>query len=847
MSYLTMTRNPLTLFFVLLITTKTWSQCAVSEQKVFNSPNTIFDLQVSAFSKSGQFIGAGSAWQPSARTALAGFDAANNAISWLKTYEDFRVVKMGIADNNDILMAGYRISDGNAQTIILIRTDPSGNLRWVKRLRSTSLMVPDPLYSVDISAVIGTSDGGAAISGTNIYTAGGSSTFIGFVINVDAAGSLLWAHEYKQTDFFGLTQKGNFLYAAGKLYQGSQYAGLCKLELSTGNVVSCTGYSLTGIGANYFRNLHATDYGFLAAMQGYSGGKHGYYVLKLDHDGRVITQKQLAFNGPAVFNPYYDVKPTPDGGCLVWQNDISILLYLNEAKLYKLDNQLQPQWKKTYPVPGTYPDAIINMAWEQNGKFKSIGLCVDPATGTRTRYPRLFNIEADGSLNNCPSQNTLLDIKDSLQYSAVNLTPTIKAALQFTAPLTATVVVNTITPNEVLLCNTGCSMQGLKASGDTILCKNPFTELNVSRLGNCAVNMQWITNPGFANITTVNDTTVRLNLLRNGYGVVKVKWVGACGSIEKQITVYYNPLQAVPTLGNDTSLCAGDRLLLQLPQAYPFMQWSDQSSGTQMTAFDKGTYWVKVSQDNICFAADTMKITALHPLPSVDIHKDTRVCLPDPLLLQPGTFLSYQWQDGSAAATYPVTVPGTYWVQVTDNHQCKAADTVDILAVGSKPVDFVTFADSSICRGQYTLLKTQQSFSSYDWNNGASTGPTYGVTQPGLYTITVTGNDGCIGKDSIRLVNKGCETSVVFPNAFAPHGINKHFRAIFPGSVPESFHLVIFNRWGQKIFETRDPYRAWDGKLGDQHQGNGSYPWVCTYTFDGQATQQVKGIVSLFR
>lgn len=842
-----MTRYPLTLFFVLLITARAWSQCAVSEQKVFNSPNTYFHLQASAISKSGQLIGAGGAYQPSFRAALAGFDAANNAISWLKTYEDFMVIKMGITDNNDIVMAGHKISDGNVQTIILVRADPLGNLRWVKRLRSTSLIVTDPLYSVSISAVIGTSDGGVAISGTNVYYSGTFSSFIGFVIKVDAAGTISWAHEYRETDLRALTQKGNFLYAAGNFFQGSQHAGLCKLELSTGNVISCIGYSLIGIGANYFRNLHATDYGFLAAMQSYTAGKHGYYVVKLDHDGRVITQKQFAFDGPAVLNPFYDVRPTSDGGCLAWHSDISGLLLLNEARLYKLDNQLQPQWKKNYPSPGTYADALIHLAWEQNSKFKAIGLSADPATGTSTGYPRLFNIEADGTLNTCLSQNTILDIKDSLQCIAVNLTPTVKAPLQFTAPLTTTVVVKTITHNEVLLCNTGCSIQGLKASGDTILCKNSFTELSVSRIGNCALNMQWTTDPGFANITPVNDTTVRLNLLGNGYGTVKVKWAGACGSLEKSITIYYNPLQNVPTLGNDTSLCTGDKLLLQLPQTYPSIQWSDQSSGSQMTVADKGAYWVKVSQDNICFATDTIKITALHPLPSLNIHKETRVCLPDPLLLQPGNFVSYLWQDGSAASTYPVTATGTYWVQVTDNHQCKAADTVDILTIGSKPVDFVSFTDSSICKGQYTLLTTRSSFSSYNWNNGASSAAGYGITQPGLYTVTVTGKDGCTGKDSILLVNKGCETSVVFPNAFAPNGMNKRFRAIFPGSVPESFHLVVFSRWGQRIFETRDPYKAWDGKLGNQDQGNGSYPWVCTYTFDGQPSQQVKGIVSLFR
>jgi gliding motility-associated-like protein len=62
--------------------------------------------------------------------------------------------------------------------------------------------------------------------------------------------------------------------------------------------------------------------------------------------------------------------------------------------------------------------------------------------------------------------------------------------------------------------------------------------------------------------------------------------------------------------------------------------------------------------------------------PNINLGPDQQLCLGQSILLNPGTFKNYLWQDGSIMPTFKVTVAGTYWVKVTDENGCIGADTV---------------------------------------------------------------------------------------------------------------------------------------------------------------------------
>jgi gliding motility-associated-like protein len=125
-------------------------------------------------------------------------------------------------------------------------------------------------------------------------------------------------------------------------------------------------------------------------------------------------------------------------------------------------------------------------------------------------------------------------------------------------------------------------------------------------------------------------------------------------------------------------------------------------------------------------------------------------------------------------------------------------------------------------RNSITLLAST-GYENYYWmNSTAEATNEYSVSQPGAYWVQV--HNACGSKtDSIRVFDH-CDFSVYMPNAFTPNGdrLNDYFR------VPESNHnrlvaLKIYDRWGQIVFETRDPNKGWDGTVNGKPLSTGVF------------------------
>jgi gliding motility-associated-like protein len=120
-----------------------------------------------------------------------------------------------------------------------------------------------------------------------------------------------------------------------------------------------------------------------------------------------------------------------------------------------------------------------------------------------------------------------------------------------------------------------------------------------------------------------------------------------------------------------------------------------------------------------------------------------------------------------------------------------------------------------------------------------------GYTQPGSYTDVFHSAAGC---DSIRILNiSACD--IFFPNAFSPNGDGRNdlFKALNAVNLKD-FHLVIYNRWGQLVFETRDPNQGWGGSVNGKAGADGSYIWYCEYSKRGSTQPgRLKGVILLIR
>jgi gliding motility-associated-like protein len=99
-----------------------------------------------------------------------------------------------------------------------------------------------------------------------------------------------------------------------------------------------------------------------------------------------------------------------------------------------------------------------------------------------------------------------------------------------------------------------------------------------------------------------------------------------------------------------------------------------------------GIYIDTLNASDGCDSIRTINLT-VNNNPKPDLGKNDIVCINDSLILSPGVFENYVWQDGSTGATFTVKNAGKYWVTVTDENGCTAADTIQIKKVYCSLVD----------------------------------------------------------------------------------------------------------------------------------------------------------------
>ena len=113
-----------------------------------------------------------------------------------------------------------------------------------------------------------------------------------------------------------------------------------------------------------------------------------------------------------------------------------------------------------------------------------------------------------------------------------------------------------------------------------------------------------------------------------------------------------------------------------------------------------------------------------------------------------------------------------------------------------------------------------------------------------IYTLTTVVN-GCVASDEVVIV---VTELIVLPNTFTPNGdgVNDFFR---PLNCPVSqMQLMIYDRWGLKVFETSDPWVKWEGKTSSGNTCiDGTYYYLLNYTASNGSGILKKGFIQLNR
>jgi gliding motility-associated-like protein len=159
-------------------------------------------------------------------------------------------------------------------------------------------------------------------------------------------------------------------------------------------------------------------------------------------------------------------------------------------------------------------------------------------------------------------------------------------------------------------------------------------------------------------------------------------------------------------------------------------------------------------------------------------------------------------------------------VVITDSLGCTQSASGTVGSVGGPPVS--AGADVTITSGSSTVLTGTSSVgASYSWSPSTTVScdtcasTVASPTQTTTYTLTVT-IGGCTSQDTVTVfVEVECGELFV-PNVFSPNGDGANDVLKIYGNCITDLEFAIFDRWGEKVFETTDPAIVWDGR----YQGN---------------------------
>jgi gliding motility-associated-like protein len=121
--------------------------------------------------------------------------------------------------------------------------------------------------------------------------------------------------------------------------------------------------------------------------------------------------------------------------------------------------------------------------------------------------------------------------------------------------------------------------------------------------------------------------------------------------------------------------------------------------------------------------------------------------------------------------------------------------------------------------------------------------------EEGLHHFSVVDEYFCeLQAFDLQLSLEGSCDTMYFPTAFTPNndGRNDQFRGLGNRSVRD-YELSVYNRWGEKIFNTRNVLSGWNGKINGVDQPSGIYIWVAGYTTPKGIKKNVKGTTILIR
>lgn len=286
-------------------------------------------------------------------------------------------------------------------------------------------------------------------------------------------------------------------------------------------------------------------------------------------------------------------------------------------------------------------------------------------------------------------------------------------------------------------------------------------------------------------------------------------------------------------------------------------------TGQSITGLSAGTWMVTLFDSNNC--ADTSTFTLTEPTQLiVDITTTDITCFGDDDGTAtvsasggtPGYFFTWNTNPVSNDSTITDLRPGTYTVTVFDANQCSDSASGTINDGIQVTADFTSNptipANLILPNGRVDFTNTSQNATSYEWdfgdgNTSTSTDPSHDYVTEGSFCVQLIAMNGVCMDTAEQCQINVQQIDLIIPNTITPNGddVNDVFEVVGLENYPNS-RIQIFNRWGNKVFETDNYLNDWGGvhwKSGDPLP-DGGYIFILEVSDD---REPINGNVVIFR
>jgi gliding motility-associated-like protein len=208
---------------------------------------------------------------------------------------------------------------------------------------------------------------------------------------------------------------------------------------------------------------------------------------------------------------------------------------------------------------------------------------------------------------------------------------------------------------------------------------------------------------------------------------------------------------------------------------------------------------------------------------------------------------TFNWNNGFNASDNIDLLPGTYTVTATDANNCSITGNYAVVYQYTLGVNVTAAPPDTILKGESVQLNATSNNNTvtFEWtpsdglNCWNCAAPVATPEKTKTYIVTALSATGCLAYDTVTIHVIERE-NVYTPSGFTPNGdgLNDDFMLNGVPEDLEKFYVVVFDRWGEKVFESEDPMFHWDGVF----QGKPLNPAVFVY----HMKYKIKNVAKLY-